>query len=156
MELRHLRYFVVLADALHFTRAAERLNIAPPTLTVQIQEIERRLGAPLLIRNRRSVVLTQAGEIFLREARDVIERFDRAERVGRRAAQGQIGQLDIGYVGSAAYSGVLQEEVRIFRRSHPDIDVQTRELPMDSLPDSCAPARSISVLFAYQWCCRPN
>lgn len=135
MELRHLRYFVVLAEELHFTRAAERLNIAAPTLTVQIQDIERTLGAPLLNRTRRSVALTQAGEIFLHEARDVLARFDRAEIVGKRAAQGQIGRLDIGYVGSAAYSGVLQEAVLRFRQHHPGIDVLTRELPMDRLPD---------------------
>jgi DNA-binding transcriptional LysR family regulator len=135
MELRHLRYFTVLAEELHFTRAAERLNIAAPTLTVQIQEIERRLGAPLLTRTRRSVALTQAGEIFRREALDVLARFDRAETIGRRAALGQIGRLDIGYVGSAAYGGVLQEQVRRFRRSHPDVDVYTRELAMDALPD---------------------
>jgi DNA-binding transcriptional LysR family regulator len=135
VELRHLRYFTVLAEELHFTRAAERLNIAPPTLSVQIREIERRLGAPLLIRTRRSVALTQAGEIFLREAREVLARFDRAEMVGRRAALGQIGRLDIGYVGSAAYAGVLQDQVRRFRRSHPDVDVHTRELAMEALPE---------------------
>jgi DNA-binding transcriptional LysR family regulator len=134
MELRHLRYFAVLADELHFARAAERLNIAPPTLTVQIQEIERRLGTPLLVRTRRSVALTRAGEVFLREAQEVIARFKRAETVGRRAAQGQIGRLDIGYVGSAAYAGVLQDQVRRFRRSHPDVDVHTRELIMEELP----------------------
>ncbi|NIJ35070.1 LysR family transcriptional regulator [Sphingomonas oligoaromativorans] len=135
MELRHLRYFAVLAEELHFARAAERLNIAPPTLTVQIQEIERRLGTPLLVRTRRSVALTQAGAIFLHEARQVIARFERAETIGRRAAQGQIGRLDIGYVGSAAYSGVLQEQVRQFRRTHPDVDVHTRELVMEELPE---------------------
>lgn len=138
MELRHLRYFMVLAEELHFTRAAERLNIAPPTLTVQIQEIERRLGTQLLVRNRRSVALTDEGKIFLDEARDVIARFERAETVGRRAGKGQIGRLLIGYVGTVAYAGVLQDQVRRFRRSHPDVDLQTREIDMDKLPDLVA------------------
>jgi DNA-binding transcriptional LysR family regulator len=135
LELRHLRYFVVLAEELHFARAAERLNIAPPTLTVQIQEVERRLGASLFKRSRRSVELTQAGKIFLAEARDVLERFERAETIGRRAAQGQIGWLEIGYVGSAAYAGVLQEHVYRFRHSYPEIEVHTQELKMFDLPE---------------------
>jgi DNA-binding transcriptional LysR family regulator len=82
MELRHLRYFVALAEELHFARAAERLNIAPPTLTVQIQEIERTLSARLFVRTKRSVALTPAGEIFLSEARNVLEQFAKAESVG--------------------------------------------------------------------------
>lgn len=123
----------MLAEELHFARAAARLHIATPTLSVQIQEIERRLGAQLFNRTPRSVTLTQAGRIFLEEARQVLERFDRAEFVGRRAAAGQIGRLDIGYVGTAAYAGVLQTSVRLFRRSHPDVDVFTREFDMDAL-----------------------
>src|ERR1700733_4481867 len=82
MELRHLRYFVTLAEELHFARAAERLNIAPPTLTVQIQEIERTLSARLFVRTKRSVALTAAGEIFLGEARNVLATYARAESVG--------------------------------------------------------------------------
>ena len=102
MELRHLRYFVILAEELHFSRAAERLNIAAPTLTVQIQEIERRLGAKLFLRTKRSVTITPAGEVFLKEARLVLDQFDKAESVGRRAGRGEIGRIEIGYVGSAA------------------------------------------------------
>src|ERR1700752_3457621 len=73
MELRHLRYFVAVAETLHFGRAAEQLGIAPPTLTVQIQEIERTLSARLFVRTKPSVALTAAGEIFLGEARNVLE-----------------------------------------------------------------------------------
>jgi DNA-binding transcriptional LysR family regulator len=78
MELRHMRYFVAAAEELHFGRAAERLGIAPPTLTVQIQEIERTLAARLFTRTKRSVALTPAGEIFLAEAREVLSRFAKA------------------------------------------------------------------------------
>ena len=134
MELRHLRYFVTLAEELHFTRAAERLNIAPPTLTVQIQEIERTLSARLFVRTKRSVALTAAGEIFLREARNVLETYARAESVGRRAGRGEIGRVEIGYVGSAAYAGVLQEQANRFRKAWTGVDVNAREFAMDQLP----------------------
>lgn len=134
MELRHLRYFVALAEELHFARAAQRLNIAPPTLTVQIQEIERTLAARLFARTRRSVALTPAGEVFLAEARAVLERFARAESAGRRAGRGEIGRIAIGYVGSAAYSGVLQDQTRRFRAGFPAVEVGAREWPMEPLP----------------------
>ncbi|MFD2252576.1 DNA-binding transcriptional LysR family regulator [Pseudochelatococcus lubricantis] len=134
MELRHLRYFVTLAEELHFARAAERLNIAPPTLTVQIQEIERTLSARLFVRTKRSVTLTPAGEIFLAEARNVLEQYARAESAGRRAGRGEIGRVEIGYVGSAAYAGVLQDQTSRFRLSWPGVHLDAREFPMDELP----------------------
>jgi DNA-binding transcriptional LysR family regulator len=134
MELRHLRYFVAVAEALHFARAAELLGIAPPTLTIQIQEIERTLSAKLLMRTKRSVALTSAGEVFLAEARNVLAQFAKAETAGRRAGRGEIGRLEVGYVGSAAYAGVLQEQTSLFRRSWPGVDINARELPMEDLP----------------------
>src|ERR1700743_3741138 len=98
MELRHLRYFVAVAETLHFGRAAAQLGIAPPTLTVQIQEIERTLSARLFARTKRSVALTPAGEIFLGEARAVLDQFARAESVGRRAGLGEICRVGVGHV----------------------------------------------------------
>jgi len=134
MELRHLRYFIALANELHFARAAERLNIAPPTLTVQIQEIERTLSVRLFVRTKRSVALTPAGELFLSEARNVLEQFAKAESVGRRAGRGEIGRVEIGYVGSAAYAGVLQDQINRFARTWPGVHLNARELPMEELP----------------------
>jgi DNA-binding transcriptional LysR family regulator len=134
MELRHLRYFVTAAEELHFARAAERLGIAPPTLTVQIQEIERDLSVTLFRRNKRSVSLTPAGEVFLVEARAVLERFAQAQHTGRRAGRGEIGLVTIGYVGSAVLAGVLQTLVRQFTLAWPDIRVDAREYPMNDLP----------------------
>lgn len=134
MELRHLRYFVALAEELHFARAAERLNIAAPTLTVQIQEIERRLGALLFVRTKRSVSITPAGEVFLKEARLVLDQFDRAESVGRRAGRGEIGRIEIGYVGSAAYAGALQLQINRFAHDWPQVELHSREFPMEELP----------------------
>src|ERR1700761_1765244 len=134
MELRHLRYFVAVTETLHFGRAAEHLGIAAPTLTVQIQEIERTLSARLFARTRRSVALTPAGEIFLTEARAVLARFARAESVGRRAGRGEVGRIELGYVGSAIYAGVLQTQVKRFRVAWPEVDIRSRELPMIDLP----------------------
>lgn len=135
MELRHFRYFIAVAEKLHFAHAAEALGIAAPTLTVQIQQIERSLGARLLSRTKRSVALTTAGEAFLAEARLAVQQFERAQQVGRRAGRGELGRISLGYVGSAVYAGVVQEQLRAFRQSWPDVLVDAEELPMVQLPD---------------------
>lgn len=134
MELRHLRYFIIVAEELHFSRAAERLNIAAPTLTVQIQEIERVLSVRLFTRTKRSVMLTSAGKVFLDEARLVLDQYAKAESAGRRAGRGEIGRIEIGYVGSAAYAGVLQEKISQFTQQWPGVDIRAREYPMEELP----------------------
>jgi DNA-binding transcriptional LysR family regulator len=134
MELRHLRYFIAVAEQLHFGQAAEMLGIAPPTLTVQIQQIERTLDAQLFTRTKRSVALTQAGEAFLVEARAALEQFERAVNIGRRAGRGELGRVKLGFVGSAAFSGVLQQQVRAFREARPHVFIDTHEFPMDELP----------------------
>ncbi|AXF02129.1 LysR substrate-binding domain-containing protein [Paraburkholderia hospita] len=134
MELRHLRYFIAVAERLHFAQAAEALGIAPPTLTVQIQEMERALQAQLFRRTRRSVELTPAGEAFLAEARETVAQFERALHVGQRAGRGELGRIHIGYVGSAAFSGILQKQLRAFRKARPHVLVQATEHPMGELP----------------------
>ncbi|HUH60673.1 MAG TPA: LysR substrate-binding domain-containing protein [Candidimonas sp.] len=135
MELRHLRYFVAVAQELHFSRAAEKLGISPPTLTVQIQEIERHIGAQLFSRTKRQVALTAAGIAFLDEARRTIGQFEQALHVGRRAGRGELGRIELGYVGSAVFSGVLQHHMRLFRQSYPGVSLDARELPMEHLPE---------------------
>lgn len=134
MELRHLRYFVMLAETLHFTRAAERLGIAAPTLTVQIQDLERRLGAQLFTRGTRQVALTGAGEVFLAEARAVLARAEQAESAGRRAGRGEVGRVALGYVASAVYGGVMQAQLGRFRAGWPGVQVTAQEVPMSELP----------------------
>jgi DNA-binding transcriptional LysR family regulator len=138
MELRHFRYFVAVAEELHFARAAERLGIAPSTLTVQIQEIERALQARLLQRTKRSVRLTAAGALFLEQARASLLQFDQAVGVGRRAGRGELGRVAVGYVGSAALAGILQQQMRRFRAAWPDVQLQASELPMGRLPGMVA------------------
>lgn len=127
MELRHLRYFVALAEELHFRRAAERLHISQPPLSQQIRALEVELGAELLKRNRRKVELTPAGQVFLGEARTVLAAADRAVAQVRRVARGEAGELSIGFVGSAMY-GRLPEALREFRRARPELVLSLREL----------------------------
>ncbi|OZI67296.1 LysR family transcriptional regulator [Bordetella genomosp. 11] len=134
MELRHLRAFVVAARELHFARAAEMLGVSSSTLTLQVQELERALQARLFNRTKRSVALTPAGEAFLAETVAVLERYDRAVNVGRRAGRGQVGRVELGHVGSAAFTGVLQDQMRRFRAAWPDVMLNASELPMDQLP----------------------
>ena len=134
MELRHIRYFVAVAEQLHFSRAAELLGISPPTLSVQIKELEDTLHAHLFSRTKRSVALTPAGEAFLVESRALLAQAERALRVGRRAGRGEIGRIEIGYVASAVFSGLLQDQVRAYRAARPDVMINVKELPMDELP----------------------
>ncbi|WP_028534934.1 LysR substrate-binding domain-containing protein [Paludibacterium yongneupense] len=128
MELRHLRYFVAVADELHFGRAAEKLHIAQPALSIQIKALERQLGGALFQRSSRSVALTEAGQVFLREARATLVQAERALETAGRAMRGELGKLDIAYSGNAAFSGVLGRAVHAFRRGWPDVDIGLREL----------------------------
>ena len=97
MELRHLRYFVVLADELHFGRAAQVLGISQPPLSQQIQALEEELGARLFERTNRRVALSEAGRLFLDEARQVLAQVDKAADVARRAQLGELGEMKIGF-----------------------------------------------------------
>jgi DNA-binding transcriptional LysR family regulator len=129
MELRHLRYFLAVAEELHFHRAAERLHISQPPLSQQIRALERELGVTLLERNRRRVTLTVAGEGFRDDARAILGAVDRAAERARNVARGSLGTLSIGFVGSAMFSPTLPDILRTFRALHPDVDLILRELP---------------------------
>jgi DNA-binding transcriptional LysR family regulator len=127
MELRHLRYFVTVAEELHFGRAAERLFIAQPPLSQQIQQLERELGVELLARTSRRVRLTAAGQAFLPEARQILARVETAALTAQRAARGATGTLSIGFVASATYD-VLPDVLRRFRVQYPDVELLLSEL----------------------------
>jgi len=125
MELRHLRYFIAVAEELHFARAAARLNIAAPTLSHQIRALEGMLGAELFTRKTRSAVaLTHSGKRFLVEAQETLKQAAHAELVGRRAARGDAGSIAVGYVFSAGCSGLISETLGGFRKSHPEVSFQ--------------------------------
>ena len=134
MELRHFRCVLAVAHSLHFARAAAELGISPPALTKQVQETEQLLGTRLFQRSKRAVSLTAAGELFVLEAARALAQLAQAQDVARRAGRGELGRLEIGYVASAAYSGVLQDQFSRFRVSHPGIHIGAREYAMDALP----------------------
>jgi len=133
LEIVHLRAVIEVARQLHFSRAAEVLDLAPPLLTRRIQETERLLGARLFHRTRRSVELTAAGRAFLPEAQAVLEHLSRGMEVAALAERGEVGRIEIAYVGSAAYAGVLQQNIRAFRDSHPRVEVRIQEVVMDRI-----------------------
>lgn len=134
MELRHYRCVLAVAQTLHFARAAAELGISPPALTKQVQEAEALLGTRLFLRSKRSVALSGAGALFVVEARHALEQLAQAQEVARRAGRGELGRLEIGYVASAVYAGVLQQAFSRFRAAHPGVTLHSRELPMEQLP----------------------
>ena len=130
MELRHLKYFIAVAEELHFARAAERLNIAAPTLSHQIGALETMLGAKLLTRKTKSAVaLTNAGKRFLIAAREALKQAAYAEMVGRHAARGDTGSIAVGYVFSAGCGGLVSSTLASFRNAHPEVSFQLARMP---------------------------
>jgi len=127
VELRHLRYFVAVAEELHFRRAADRLHITQPTLSRQIRALEEEIGAELFDRSRRSVALTAAGRTLLPEARAMLAGVSRALEVARRVGQGSAGNLRIGFVGSASY-GPLPNLLSSLQTAAPDLEITLREM----------------------------
>ena len=127
MELRHLRYFLALADELHFGRAAQRLAISQPPLTVAIQQLEAEVGAPLFLRNSRGVQLTAAGQALVPAAQAAIDGAAQALHAARDAASGQVGRLSIGFAGTMLYRG-LPQMLRRFQAEHARLQLSLREL----------------------------
>jgi len=129
MELRHLRYFVVVAETCHFGQAAERLQIAQPPLSQQIRHLEAELGIGLFTRTTRSVKLTPAGESFLVDAQRILRSVDAAGRRARRFADGKAGTLRIGLTGTASYAQ-LPVLARLVKEQLPDVvlDIRTELL----------------------------
>jgi len=127
MELRHLRYFVAVAEDLHFGRAAERLHMAQPPLSQQIRQLEIEIGFDLFRRTKRSVQLTEAGQLFLDRVRVIFAQVDRAIEIGRQASRGDLGQMIVGFVGSAAYN-VLPPILQSMRTQVPGVGLELREL----------------------------
>jgi DNA-binding transcriptional LysR family regulator len=131
LDLRLVRYFVAVAEELHFGRAAARLHIAQPSLSHQVRRLEQQLGVTLLERTSRRVALTPAGETFLTEGRRLLNDARRAVRVTRAAAE---GQLVVGFSGSAAGS-LFAEVLRVFADERPEVRVSIRELLLDRVDD---------------------
>jgi len=129
MEIRHLRYFAAVASELHFARAAERLNIAPPTLSAQIKWLEAHLGVELFTRStKKKVEMTFAGQQFQKRALALIESFEQAERFAREAARGEVGDVRLGYIVSAVTAGHVKRAVELARVKLPNVLIHIRRM----------------------------
>src|SRR3954453_23359911 len=128
MELRRLRYFVAVAEELHFRRAAERLHLAQPALSQQVRKLETELGVDLFHRTKRGVALTPAGALFLEEARRLLRQAEEAARTARNARAGTIGRLRLGHVVDAV-PPVLPRAIAAFAASHPGIEISPETAP---------------------------
>ncbi len=126
VKLHQLRYFVAVADELHFRRAAERLHMSQPPLSEAIRELEAVVGTALFVRSRRRVALTPAGEALSRDARALLAGLDQALDTAARIGAGQSGQLRLSFVGSALY-GIVPDLVRTFSVERPDIVLRLQE-----------------------------
>ena len=133
-DLRQLRYFVAVAEELHFTRAAERLGIAQPPLTQQIQKLEALVGCPVFTRGR-TTALTAAGAVLLEEARRILAQVDSAMEITRRTARGETGRLVLGVPPSIMLSG-LPAVIRQFRNRYPEISFALREMSTSAIENA--------------------
>ncbi|MEM7591745.1 MAG: LysR family transcriptional regulator [Cyanobacteria bacterium P01_A01_bin.83] len=131
MEFRQLRYFVTVAEELHFGRAAERLDITQPALSKQIRVLEDKIGIKLFFRTKRSVKLTPAGEVFLKEAQQLLQQAQQAIATAQRTAKGETGKLTIGFTATATYT-VLPELIGRFRSSYRGVEVEMLELSTEA------------------------
>lgn len=122
MEVKKLRYFLAVAEELHFGRAAERLNIAQPPLSRQIAQLEHELGAVLFDRSRGQIKLTPAGDLLFERARHIVDQIESISREVARIGQGLAGRLRIAFVGSATH-GVLPNLIKSYRSHFPDVDL---------------------------------
>jgi DNA-binding transcriptional LysR family regulator len=128
MELRHLRYFLAVAEEGHFGRAAERLHIVQPALSMQIRALEEELGVKLLVRSTRKVELSDAGKLLLVEARRTLEQAEHTKQLIRRSARGEAGIVRIGFVGNAVAAGRLSDDLQAFHAVWPLVGLELREL----------------------------
>ncbi len=136
MELRHLRYFVCVAEEGNIGRAALRLHISQPPLTRQIQQLEGQLGVQLLRRTHRGVELTDAGRVLYDDARNILAMAERAAERSSKAARGLLGRLDVAIFGSGIF-GAIPRLMRSFRKAHPEVSIflhnMVKEEQLDAL-----------------------
>jgi DNA-binding transcriptional LysR family regulator len=128
MELRHIRYFLAVAEERNFTRAAARVGIGQPPLSQQIKDLEAEVGAPLFHRIPQGAELTEAGRAFLENVRVIPMQAERAVQAAQRAARGESGSLRVGFTGSAPFNPVVTAAIRSFRRAYPDVNLTLDEL----------------------------
>lgn len=135
LELRHLRYFIAVAEELHFSRAAKRLHMAQPPLSQQIRKLELYIGHPLFTRNSRTVALTQAGEALLERSHYLLRHLEDDLETVRRVGRGEIGTLTVGFIGSAMLT-ILPALIGSYRKRFAKVDLRLRELTTTSLVEA--------------------
>lgn len=145
IDIRQLRYFVAVAEELHFGRAAEKLNISQPPVTRQVQQLEYILGSPLFVRHAKGVSLTAEGTLFLDEAKATLSLLEHAVEKVRHARDGELGRLDVSIFGSAVF-GRIPEIVLAFRRRYPGVKVVLHTMSKARQIDALV-NRSIDVAF---------
>ncbi len=129
MDLRHLRYFVAVAEEAHFGRAAQRLHIVQPALSMQIRALEEEIGGALFARTSRRVELTEAGTLLLVEARRTLAQAQRTLSIVQRSLRGETGNVKVGFAGNAVLTGKLMDDLSHFRRQHPEVQLDLLEMP---------------------------
>jgi DNA-binding transcriptional LysR family regulator len=127
IELRHLRYFLAVADTLHFTKAAKQLGIAQPPLSQQIKKLEKLLGHPLFVRSTRGVRLTPAGTMLATRARDTLNKINDDLAQVRRLGRGEEGTVTVGFSGSVMFTN-LPKAIQAYRRRYPKVELRLREM----------------------------
>jgi DNA-binding transcriptional LysR family regulator len=147
MELRHLRYFVAVAEECNFRRASQRLHVTQPALSVQVRQLEEEIGTPLFTRGAGGVTLTAAGEVFLGYARQSLREASSGLERARQAGSGDIGHLDISYSTAAGFL-VFPAVIPAFRREHPGVKLNFRSLHPSEQVEALATGK-IDVGFAY-------
>ncbi|HEI8862499.1 TPA: LysR family transcriptional regulator [Morganella morganii] len=128
IEFRHLRYFIAVAEELHFGRAAERLNISQPPLSQQIQALENAIPAKLLARNNRNVSLTPAGEMFLREAYQIRTQVEAAVEKAARMDRGELGEVSVGFTSTTPFMRHITATFRQYREIYPDVAIHMHQM----------------------------
>lgn len=146
MELRHLRYFIAVAEELNFTRAAKRLHIGQPPLSQAIQALEADVGAQLFERTRRWVRMTEAGRLFLADARNILTLSEQAADTARLAQRGELGELRIGFTFSTPLTPLFATVINRYRQQFPAVSLRLHE--MATLPQLAAlDARTLDLGF---------
>ncbi len=131
IELRHLQYFIIVAEELNFRRAAARLNIAQPPLTRQIRQLEEELGVELFYRTTRQTNLTQAGQVSLLEDHRALALVQEGVAMARLASRGEVGRLVVGFEGSSAYD-IVPKSVKAFRDRYPPLVLYLSHRPFSN------------------------
>jgi DNA-binding transcriptional LysR family regulator len=147
MDLRHLRYFVAVAEERHFTRAAERLGIKQPPLSLQIKQLEQELGTPLFRRLTRGVELTEPGTLLLDEARKILEQVERTKENVQNRARGEAGHIRVGFVGTIYFHPRVPELIQTYRERFPGVLLSPVQGNTSDLMVQAVQAGSVDVAF---------